>query len=142
MYDWRQFYYGGPGKISTITGVAAYYAAGGGSGGDTGNGPMASGIGGKGGVTNIAGGSGTVYTEKLNRKVKPKRGFVTQITKTQIAASQKWCCRICTTLFTGIFHMDHTIPLSFGGEDNLENVTALCVQCHAEKSQNEWKLRV
>jgi len=75
-------------------------------------------------------------------KVKPKRGFVTQITKTQIAASQKWCCRICTTLFTGIFHMDHTIPLSFGGEDNLENVTALCVQCHAEKSQNEWKLRV
>jgi len=75
-------------------------------------------------------------------KVKPKRGFVTQITKTQIAASQKWCCRISTTLFTGIFHMDHTIPSSFGGEDNLENVTALCVQCHAEKSQNEWKLRV
>jgi len=75
-------------------------------------------------------------------KVKPKRGFVTQITKTQIAASQKWCCLICTTLFTGIFHMDHTIPLSFGGEDNLENVTALCVQCHAEKKQNEWKLSV
>jgi len=74
-------------------------------------------------------------------KPKPKRSFVTQITKAQIAASQKWCCRICTTLFTGIYHMDHTIPLSFGGEDNRENVTALCVQCHAEKSQNEWKER-
>jgi len=74
-------------------------------------------------------------------KLKPKRSFVTHITKAQIAASQKWCCRICTTLFTGIYHMDHTIPLSFGGEDNRENVTALCVQCHAEKSQNEWKLR-
>ena len=78
---------------------------------------------------------------KSKPKQKPKRSFVTQITKAQIAASQKWCCRICTTLFTGIYHMDHTIPLSFGGEDNRENVTALCVQCHAEKSQNEWKER-
>jgi len=76
---------------------------------------------------------------KPKLKPKPKRSFVTQITKTQIAASQKWCCRRCTTLFTGIFDMDHTIPLSFGGEDNRENVTALCVQ--NEKSQNEWKLR-
>ena len=79
--------------------------------------------------------------KKPEQKQKPKRGFVTQVIRTQVAASQKWCCRICTELLTGIFHIDHTLPLSFGGEDKLENVTALCVQCHAVKTQNEWKLR-
>jgi len=74
-------------------------------------------------------------------KIKPKRGFVTSAIRTQVAASQMWCCRICTEMLTGIFHIDHTVPLSFGGEDKLENVTALCVQCHAVKTQNEWKQR-
>ena len=73
-------------------------------------------------------------------KPKPKRGFVTQSIRTQVAASQKWCCRICMEMLTGIFHIDHTVPLSRGGEDELKNITALCVQCHAVKTQNEWKL--
>jgi hypothetical protein len=44
---------------------------------------------------------------------------------------------MCTEILPGVFHIDHTRPLRYGGEDNMENVTALCIQCHAEKTQNE-----
>ena len=75
--------------------------------------------------------------ETLEIKPKQKRSFVNQVNRYQIAASQKWCCRICTELLPGVFHIDHTIPLKFGGGDNLENVTAVCVQCHALKTHDD-----
>ena len=75
--------------------------------------------------------------ETLENKPKQKRSFVNQVNRYQIAASQKWCCRICTELLPGVFHIDHTIPLKFGGDDNLENVTAVCIQCHALKTHEE-----
>jgi hypothetical protein len=81
----------------------------------------------------------TNETYELNPNIKPKlkRGYVNQVTRNKVAASQKWCCRMCTEILPGVFHIDHTRPLRFGGEDNRENVTALCIQCHAEKTQND-----
>ena len=73
-------------------------------------------------------------------KPKLKRGFVNQVTRNKVAASQKWCCRMCSEILPGVFHIDHTRPLRYGGEDVLENVTALCIQCHAEKTQNDFIL--
>ena len=77
----------------------------------------------------------------LPKKEKTKRGFVTPITRLEIASSQNWCCRICIGTLPGFFHIDHTKPLCFGGEDVRENVSALCVPCHALKTHNERKLR-
>jgi uncharacterized C2H2 Zn-finger protein len=78
--------------------------------------------------------------ETLSNKTKPKRGFVNQVTRNKIAASQKWCCRLCDIILPGVFHIDHTIPLRYGGGDILENVSALCIQCHAEKTQTDLEL--
>ena len=36
------------------------------------------------------------------------------------------------------FQIDHTIPLWNNGPDCKENATAMCVECHAQKTQNEW----
>ena len=77
------------------------------------------------------------YELNPNRKPKLKRGYVNQVTRNKVAASQKWCCRMCTEILPGVFHIDHTRPLKYGGKDILENVTALCIQCHAEKTQND-----
>jgi hypothetical protein len=78
--------------------------------------------------------------ETLSNKTKPKRGFVNQVTRNKIASSQKWCCRLCDIILPGVFHIDHTIPLRYGGGDIRENVSALCIQCHAEKTQNDFEL--
>ena len=79
---------------------------------------------------------------KPNKPNKPKlkRGFVNQVTRNKVAASQKWCCRMCSEILPGVFHIDHTRPLRYGGEDVLQNVSALCIQCHAEKTQNDFIL--
>jgi hypothetical protein len=78
--------------------------------------------------------------ETLSNKTKPKRGFVNQVTRNKIAASQKWCCSLCEVILPGVFNIDHTIPLRYGGGDIRENVTALCIQCHAEKTQTDFEL--
>ena len=74
-------------------------------------------------------------------KPKIKRGALTDVIKKQIAADQKWCCSICTNVFDSTYHVDHTIPLWNGGMDHKDNATAMCVSCHAKKTQNEWILR-
>jgi len=78
----------------------------------------------------------------VKKKIKPKRGFVTPITRLDIAASQLWCCHLCSKTLPGFFNIDHTRPLWLGGTDTRDNLTALCVPCHAEKTHNERKLLV
>ena len=36
-----------------------------------------------------------------------------------------------------MFHLDHIICLRNGGKDELDNLQALCPNCHAEKTKNE-----
>ena len=79
--------------------------------------------------------------EKRKPKPKPKRTFVTAITRLEIASSQTWCCSICTHSLPAYFEIDHTIPLWNDGKDILENVTAVCIGCHGEKTHNERKLQ-
>ena len=35
------------------------------------------------------------------------------------------------------YEYDHAIPLASNGTSELDNIQALCVQCHFEKSKNE-----
>lgn len=37
--------------------------------------------------------------------------------------------------------VDHVVPLHLGGSDNVENLQALCQECHAMKSADEEKER-
>ena len=34
------------------------------------------------------------------------------------------------------FELDHIIEIANGGEDTIENIQALCVECHAFKTHN------
>ena len=62
---------------------------------------------------------------------------VTPYTKKLVAARQKWICKTCTKTFSADFHVDHIIPLFKGGDNNIENLQALCPTCHMLKSAME-----
>lgn len=57
--------------------------------------------------------------------------------KKRVAARGKWRCSVCNMLLPPAYQVDHTIPLCDGGEDSIENCTAMCPNCHADKTQRE-----
>ena len=58
-------------------------------------------------------------------------------TKKRVAASQEWRCATCTKILPATFQVDHVYPHALGGSDHPSNLEALCVECHATKSQVE-----
>ena len=47
-------------------------------------------------------------------------------------------CKDCDApLVAATFHLDHIKPISEDGQDSLDNLQALCVCCHGEKSERE-----
>lgn len=50
-------------------------------------------------------------------------------------------CNICKVELNDVWQLDHCVALQFGGDDNIENLQALCCQCHATKSIQENKKR-
>lgn len=68
---------------------------------------------------------------------KEKRQSFTPFVKLKIACKQKYQCNICHILLPECFDIDHINPLFLGGNNDLENLQAICVNCHAEKTRNE-----
>ncbi len=53
-----------------------------------------------------------------------------------VAYAQDYKCKTCGTLLhPKAFDIDHIVELSQGGTDTLQNLQALCVQCHAIKTR-------
>ena len=57
--------------------------------------------------------------------------------KKRVAAAQEWKCATCTKILPATFQVDHVYPHALGGSDHPSNLEALCVECHASKSQIE-----
>ena len=66
-----------------------------------------------------------------------QRGSVSAATSKVVAASQRWRCGDCDDLLPAAFQIDHRVPLWQGGPDRLDNLQALCPNCHAAKTQRE-----
>ena len=64
-----------------------------------------------------------------------------QVTKKEVAARQKWTCHSCHTILSSAYQIDHTRALADGGIDDPSNMTALCPDCHAIKTQHEARDR-
>lgn len=54
-----------------------------------------------------------------------------------VAARQGWRCSACNNLLPSAYQVDHTIALWAGGKDAISNCTAMCGNCHNEKTQLE-----
>jgi len=71
-----------------------------------------------------------------------KRKRFSNITREKIAAQQSWLCSHCRQMLHHTFELDHIIPLQSKGTDTIENLQALCPNCHAKKSKLENESRL
>ncbi len=59
---------------------------------------------------------------------------VSGYTKKTVAAEQQWHCAICGSLLDASYEIDHILPLYKGGTNAIENLQALCPNCHRRKT--------
>lgn len=55
---------------------------------------------------------------------------VSETKKKYVASRQNWKCQDCTEQLTAWFEVHHKIPLEHGGSNHIDNLVALCRNCH------------
>jgi len=83
----------------------------------------------------------TKQQQNKKKKLKCERKSFTPAIRNKVAAQQKWCCKYCSQILTDVFEIDHIIPLHLNGENNIENLQALCRNCHGRKTIDETIVR-
>ena len=55
---------------------------------------------------------------------------VSETKKKYVASQQNWKCRDCAEQLTAWFEVHHKTPLENGGSNHIDNLVALCRNCH------------
>jgi hypothetical protein len=69
-----------------------------------------------------------------NQKVKRS---VSETKKKFVASRQGWKCGDCQEQLNAWFEVDHKIRLEHGGSNHVDNLVALCRECHGKKTTVE-----
>lgn len=72
-------------------------------------------------------------TGKIGKNGNTKRS-VSETKKKFVAAQQGWKCGDCNCQLPAWFEVDHTLSLEKGGDNNVNNLVALCRDCHGKKT--------
>jgi hypothetical protein len=62
---------------------------------------------------------------------------VSETKKKYVAANQDWKCGKCNQQLDHTFEIDHKIRLEYGGGNEVDNLVALCRNCHGKKTASE-----
>lgn len=62
---------------------------------------------------------------------------VSETKKKFVAANQTWKCGNCRQMLPAWFEVDHKIRLDQGGSNHVDNLVALCRDCHGRKTACE-----
>ena len=62
---------------------------------------------------------------------------VSETKKKFVAANQNWKCANCSCQLPAWFEVDHKIRLDRGGDNHINNLEALCRDCHGKKTSME-----
>ena len=68
---------------------------------------------------------------------KPTKRSVSETKKKYVASQQAWKCNECKKELNAWFEVDHCVRLEHGGGNNVENLVALCRECHGCKTAME-----
>jgi len=68
---------------------------------------------------------------------KSTKRSVSETKKKFVAARQDWKCGDCQSQLTAWFEVDHKIRLEYGGSNHVDNLVALCRECHGKKTTME-----
>lgn len=69
--------------------------------------------------------------------VKATKRSVSETKKKYVAAQQNWHCGKCQKQLPAWFEVDHKVRLEYGGSNHIDNLVALCRDCHGEKTAIE-----
>lgn len=72
-----------------------------------------------------------------NDTVKKVKRSVSETKKKFVAARQGWKCGDCQDQLNAWFEVDHKIRLEYGGSNHVDNLVALCRDCHGKKTTIE-----
>ena len=80
--------------------------------------------------------------ERATKKIQSSGGnstkrCVSESKKKFVAASQDWKCKHCNDTLKAWFEVDHVIRLQNGGSNHVDNLVALCRECHGKKTMTE-----
>lgn len=59
---------------------------------------------------------------------------VSESKKKYVASRQSWACAHCKSPLDYTFEVDHVIELQHGGSNHVDNLEALCRNCHGKKT--------
>jgi hypothetical protein len=88
------------------------------------------------GVPSSQGGGGGSAGERriLNSGKNSSKRSVSETKKKYVAAQQGWKCGDCQRQLPAWFEVDHVIALEHGGSNHVDNLVALCRDCHGKKT--------
>ena len=72
-----------------------------------------------------------------NQEIKKTKRSVSETKKKFVAARQGWKCGDCQDQLNAWFEVDHKIRLEYGGSNHIDNLVALCRDCHGKKTTIE-----
>jgi len=99
--------------------------------------PVAGGGGGGGGDGGLSDSSDPYTRRLMNSGKKPTKRSVSETKKKFVAARQNWKCGDCGEQLSAWFEVDHKIRLEYGGSNHIDNLVALCRECHGKKTTIE-----
>ncbi len=71
-----------------------------------------------------------LFSTKEKKKGSKTKRNVSELSKKIVASRQKWRCKKCKELLDFTYEIDHIVPLYKGGSNELDNLRALCRNCH------------
>ena len=80
---------------------------------------------------------GTSATTTNGYGIKATKRSVSESKKKFVAAQQSWKCGDCKRQLPSWFEVDHKIRLENGGSNAVDNLVALCRDCHGKKTAFE-----
>jgi len=68
---------------------------------------------------------------------KSTKRSVSETKKKWVASNQNWTCGDCKSKLPAWFEVDHKVRLEYGGTNHVDNLVALCRDCHGRKTASE-----
>jgi len=77
-------------------------------------------------------------TDRISQSGKKStKRSVSETKKKFVASRQNWKCGDCNSQLNAWFEVDHKIRLEYGGSNHIDNLVALCRECHGKKTTIE-----
>lgn len=72
--------------------------------------------------------------QEINGGLRTTKRSVSETKKKFIGSRQDWKCNTCHQKLQASFEVDHTVRLDKGGSNHIDNLVALCRECHGQKT--------